>query len=217
MKRLQLNILFFLTLITNICFADIFLTNNNPFTTGKSKFDFSIGGALPLLPPVSKEFDFFTRSIGILSFGYGLTNKVYIRVGTAPLIQPNPYLGPYLGLLSAILSPSSLAIEIQYQWLGSPLNKIEENQWNSTVKLSAGLPGNILVSNSFGYTIKNWLSIYSGLQAIATSIYYKRTLQPGPGLPDGEKPKSHPRHIKYTGKAIQDNIPIAMDYLQVSI
>ncbi len=84
MKKLQLNILFFLTLITNICLADVPLLNNNPATIGKGNFDFLIGGTLPLLPPVDDNFDFFTPLIGNLNFGYGITDKIYMQLGSLP-------------------------------------------------------------------------------------------------------------------------------------
>ena len=79
MKNTQLPILLFLTLMINICLADIPLLNNNPATIGKGKIDFIIGATLPFLPPVHSDFDFFTPPIGNINIGYGITDKIYFH------------------------------------------------------------------------------------------------------------------------------------------
>ena len=79
------------------------------------------------------------------------------------MIQLDEHLGGFAILLNTY---ATLYAGIQYQWLGEPIDKVTEGQWISTANLSTGLYSNIPLSNSFGYMIRDWLSIYGGVQVI---------------------------------------------------
>ena len=159
----KLNILLISILITHTCFASVFRTNNSPFTLDKGKFDLSVEGSRFFVPP-SADVIVGIPYTGSLGFGYGATDEWYIQMGMY-------WLAPF--------------VETWYQWLGHS----NENSWSSTVKLAAQWPGVFLISNSFGYTVENWLSVYGGLQVTADLNKYP-SFSP-PNKSDQSKPYSY--------------------------
>ena len=185
----KLIILLISILITHTCFANVFRTNNSPFTIDKGKFDLSIGTSSAYVPS-SADVIVGIPITAFLGFGYGKTDKLYIQMGV-------DIIAPSVG--------TALFAGAWYQWLGDS----NENPWSSTAKLSADLTGNVLISNSFGYTVKNWLSIYSGVQITADANEYSHF----PPLNKSDKSKS-PYSYEYGAFAgIRLNIDIFSDQL----
>ena len=100
--------------------------------------------------------------------GYGVTDKMDIDID--------------LEITRSDSKMDYISLGVQYQWLGASAFKTTENNWNSTTQLkfilgdannsSKEVAGNRIkapgfsLSNSFGYMIQDWVSVYGGGQAV---------------------------------------------------
>ena len=164
-------VLFLIVVNLTACTTIINIPNTvkSPTTLGNNTFDISgIGGGAPSIPLKDKDTitvdDIGFVPIAGFKFGYGLTDKMDIEAETsAPIL---------IGALHYI------SLGINYQWLGNPVYKTKQGDWTSTTQLKAILgikdkanskiiksPMGFSLSNTAGYMIYDWLTVYGGGQA----------------------------------------------------
>ena len=189
MKKLIISLFFFVSLIACGTLRVPHYAKS-PMTLGDDVLDFSIFGAMdPHIPLKYKEDDADPNpdklpisDIG-LKLRYGMTDTMDIV---------------FFGSAFTIVG-----LGLGYQWMGKSVYKTKKNNWNSTVQLKYvisrksgksiepptptstdntvylrehmefNLPAVFSLSNSFGYMVNDWFTVYGGGQILYIQTKYK--------------------------------------------